>query len=173
MLGLPVAVSVGWNLATPAERPAAVGVPGGEGGLGAAPAGAVTKEPVAAVRFSARPGRPPSSGVPVPTTSGVPAPSSSVLPTSPLPAGTTPVVTLSPVPTATSTLSLPPLTMPPVPTPTEIVPPPSWEPPSSEPEGSSETPTAAPEGSSVQRATSRWHMWRGFAGARGFARDRR
>jgi hypothetical protein len=130
-LGLPVAVAVGWNLAVPVKRPAAVGVPGGEGVLGAAPTPTRT-EPVA-VRYSAQPYRPrPSSTV---------SPSSAV-PTVP---STVPVLTVAP-PSATpspepsdevSELPLPPLGEPPVPTPTDpsdsSASPPDFEPPSSPP----------------------------------------
>ncbi|MBL7254601.1 hypothetical protein [Paractinoplanes lichenicola] len=126
--GLPIAVTVGWTLATPVKRPAAVGVPGGEGALGAAPV-STKREPVA-VRYTARPNRPavPAASVsaPGPITT---APSASAIPTT-----APPTLTPSPTPSSTSpTEDLPPLNQPPVPTPTEISTPPSWDPPSWEP----------------------------------------
>ncbi|WP_133874225.1 hypothetical protein [Paractinoplanes brasiliensis] len=133
-VGLPAAVMIGWTLAAPEKRPAAVGAPGGEGTLGAAPT-SPKREPVA-VRYTARPYRPP-----VPATASAPgsitvAPSSSPIPTTLVPS---PSPSLTPS-TTPSDDGLPPLTLPPVPTPTEISTPPSWEPSPSP----SEPPSAEP-----------------------------
>ncbi|MBM2617344.1 hypothetical protein JIG36_17455 [Actinoplanes sp. LDG1-06] len=136
-IGLPIAISIGWNLATPSERPAAVGAPGGSGALGAAPT-STSREPVA-VRYSAQPRRP----TPTVTASGTP----SLQPIAPIaaPSLTTTAPTGSPSPTTPSATPtddpFPPLTMPPVPTPTEISPTPPEEPPSSSAPGSEAPPT--------------------------------
>lgn len=139
-VGLPVAVLIGWNLATPEKRPAAVGVPGGEGALGTAPT-SPKQEPVA-VRYTAQPHRPP-----VPAASASAPGAITVAPSSsPIPTTVPPTPTPSPTPSTTPSDDLPPLTLPPIPTPTEITTPPSWDPlpsPSSEPP-SSEPPSTYP-----------------------------
>lgn len=104
--GLPIAVTIGWTLATPARRPTLAGPPGGAGGIGAAPERTVTAEPLSAVRYPSRPFRPPTS--PAVSTSPTPAPSGPPAPTSPAPS-----------PSSSAASLLPPLTLPPVPTPTE------------------------------------------------------
>jgi hypothetical protein len=135
--GLPVAVAVGWNLAVPVKRPAAVGVPGGEGVLGAAPAPTAT-EPVA-VRYSARPYRP----VPTVTTAvsstavGVPSTPSR----SPAATVVAPSASPSPGPSESVVIPLPPLDQPPVPTPTEVS---SWPDEPVEPSASSSAPEVEP-----------------------------
>lgn len=114
-LGLPVAVTIGWQLATPATRSAAVDAPGGAGGMGKAPARHTTKPAQApalassvAPATSVVPSLPPTSAVSTPVGPATSAPvtaTSTGLPTAP--------------PTEASEDPLPPLTMPPVPTPTE------------------------------------------------------
>ncbi|MCM4077261.1 hypothetical protein [Paractinoplanes hotanensis] len=135
--GLPVAVAVGWNLAVPVKRPAAVGVPGGEGVLGAAPARTAT-EPVA-VRYSARPYRP------VPTVTPTASATSVAVPSAPSrsPAATVvpPPASPSPGPSESVVIPLPPLDQPPVPTPTEVS---SWPAEPAEPSTSSSAPAAQP-----------------------------
>jgi hypothetical protein len=113
-LGLPVAVTIGWQLATPATRSAAVGAPGGAGGLGDAP---VHHPKPALVPASSSPVAPlPSVGASV-------SPSVAVsTPVGPVVTGgltSAPTGTPSAPPTEASQDPLPPLTMPPVPTPTE------------------------------------------------------
>jgi hypothetical protein len=113
-LGLPVAVTIGWQLATPATRSAAVDSPGGAGGMGDAPArhakpasASVASSPAAPVP-SVMPSVLSSAAVstPVgPAVSGLVTTTSTALPTAP--------------PTEASQDPLPPLTEPPVPTPTE------------------------------------------------------
>ena len=113
-LGLPVAVTIGWQLATPATRSAAVEVPGGAGGLGDAPARHARPAPAAASS---------SSVAPLPSVM----PSISVSPVVSTPAGplvsthvtSGPTGTATAPPTEASQDPLPPLTMPPVPTPTD------------------------------------------------------
>jgi len=111
-LGLPVAVTVGWQLATPATRSSALAEPGGAGGLGKAPA------------------RPSGSTAPPPAPRTVPARlTSTVLPARPAsaspppgpPVATDPPRTPSVSPTEASVDPLATLTAPPVPTPTEFV----------------------------------------------------
>ncbi|MFF5079513.1 hypothetical protein ACFY36_20860 [Actinoplanes sp. NPDC000266] len=115
-LGLPIAVSIGWSLAAPAKRPAAVGLPGGEGALGSAPRPADTT-PMTTVRYSPRPDRP----VPATPTVTPSAPVTSAAATPSATATAVPATTTTPAPaTTTSEPPLPPLTLPPVPTPTEI-----------------------------------------------------
>ncbi|MGX6607850.1 hypothetical protein ACWKSP_37850 [Micromonosporaceae bacterium Da 78-11] len=134
--GLPIAVTVGWTLATPAPRPAAIeqhvgaGGVGGADGLGSAPRPESTKfAPATTMDPSSPPTAKPSLAAP---TSPVALPPSSAAPT------TVPTATPS-APSATPPRShLPTLTMPPVPTPTEIDMPPDpmptpsdWEDPRS------------------------------------------
>ncbi|MCY1142731.1 hypothetical protein OWR29_32455 [Actinoplanes sp. Pm04-4] len=140
--GLPIAVAVGWNLAVPAQRPAAVGVPGGEGMLGAAPAPAGT-EPVA-VRYSARPYRPMPSTSTSLSTSAIPIPSTPVPATTSSAVVVTSPATPSTTPTEVTEVPLPPLDEPPVPTPTDPGPGPGPSDPSGprEVESPSSAPTA-------------------------------
>lgn len=112
-LGLPVAVTIGWQLATPATRSAAIDAPGGAGGMGVAPARHFKPAtPVVA-----------SSAAPVASATPSVIPSLAVsTPVGPLASGpltAAPASTPSAPPTEASEDPLPPLTMPPVPTPTE------------------------------------------------------
>lgn len=107
-IGLPIAVTVGWNLATPAKPPSATGASvDGAGGLGTAPERASTSRPDTAVRYPARPA--PSASSPI--TAEVSRP--------PLVTGGAPTAPAAP-PSATPSSPAPPvLTLPPVPTPTD------------------------------------------------------
>jgi hypothetical protein len=114
-LGLPVAVTIGWQLATPATRSAAVDAPGGAGGLGDAP-----------VRHAPKPAIAPASSSSVaPLPSVVASVSPAVAVSTPVGPVVTTGLTSAPIgppsaaPTEASQSPLPPLTMPPVPTPTE------------------------------------------------------
>jgi hypothetical protein len=110
--GLPIAVTIGWTLAAPARRPSAASVPGGAGGIGAAPERVETAEPVTAVRYSSGPYRPPAASA---ATSASPPPTTPPTTTSASPAAPPPAAPAS----GPATL-VPPLILPPVPTPTEI-----------------------------------------------------
>jgi hypothetical protein len=106
VLGLPLAVTVGWVLGTPSVAPIVASAPGGAGGMGAAPPRAESPQPGAADGYSSRsrPGSGPSAApVSVPPVSAAP------------PAATAPATS----PTVTRS-SPPELTLPPVPTPTDI-----------------------------------------------------
>jgi len=124
-LGLPIAVAVGWTLATPARKPVEVSAPAGTGGIGAGGSDGIGKaprrpgfsQPLTELQLTPRP----AAGATLPP---VTAPSGAPVPTSAAPSA----VEASPV-------SLPPvLNEPPVPTPTEITDVPS----------ASATPTASP-----------------------------
>jgi len=128
-LGLPIAVTVGWTLATPARKPVEVGAPAGTGGLGAggsdgigrAPRRAGIPQPPAEVRLTPRPAAS-AKLPPVTAPSGVPRPTSA-----------------APSAVEASAVSLPPvLNEPPVPTPTEITEVPSG------PAAPSASPSASP-----------------------------
>lgn len=109
-MGLPVAVAVGWILATPTRGPAAVGVPG-TGGIGAAAGndavGAAPERgaprPLATVKFTPPPSRP-----------------AAVLPPVTAPSAAPTATTLPPIGELPPSTTLPTLDQPPVPTPTEI-----------------------------------------------------
>nr|WP_296068332.1 hypothetical protein [uncultured Actinoplanes sp.] len=127
--GLPFAVTIGWTLAGPARRTAEASLPGGAGGIGAAPERPGTSQPVTNVRYQARPTRAPSAS---PSASAAPSPSVTT-------SGTVTITTSAAPTPSVSTTPPPPLTVPPVPTPTEIT---------SEPSASTSAsagPTATPE----------------------------
>jgi hypothetical protein len=129
-LGLPFAVTVGWQFASPAPAPAPISAPPGSGGIGAAPKHAAASGPVTPVDWS------PAAPKPVAATavsSGTPPPSVAV------PSPTQPSAGAATRP------ARPALTLPPVPTPIDITsPPPS---PSATPSSS-----AAPEPSGLDAA---------------------
>jgi hypothetical protein len=129
-LGLPFAVTVGWQLAGPQRPPAPISAPPGAGGIGAAPTHAAVSGPVTAVDWSSAA---PKSVAATSAGPGAPPPS---------------VAVPRPVPPSARTATrqtLPALTLPPVPTPIEITsPPPS---PSATPPSS-----AAPEPSGLDAA---------------------
>lgn len=118
-LGLPVAVTIGWQLATPATRSAAVDAPGGAGGIGDAPARPTRAVPAAA--SSSMPSKSPSVAPSVALSAAAPAFGA---PTT-APVTSAPTATPSAPPTEASRDPLPPLTQPPVPTPTDPDPVPS------------------------------------------------
>lgn len=125
-VGLPVALTVGWMLGTPAPARPVASAPGGAGGMGAAPQTAlVTSQPVTPVGYTSRPPRPGVSPSTAPST----APVSAAPPVSPPPM----------VAPAASSAPPPSLDLPPVPTPTQVIVPPDS--PSATP---SESPSAQP-----------------------------
>jgi hypothetical protein len=107
--GLPFAVTMGWLLGTPVEKPPVASAPGGAGGIGAAPERVVTSQPVTPADYASQPPLPGAPVSPAPTT----------------PASTAPLITAGPSASGSPPSSPPPvLDMPPVPTPTEIFDPP-------------------------------------------------
>jgi len=109
-LGLPFAVTVGWQFASTPPAPAPISAPAGAGGIGAAPTHAVVSEPVTPVNWS-------------------PAARESVAATSAAPPGTPPpsvAVSSTAQPSARTAPRprLPVLTLPPVPTPIDFTSPP-------------------------------------------------
>jgi len=127
-LGLPIAVTVGWTLATPARKPVEVSAPAGTGGLGGGGSDGIGKAPH-------RPG----VSQPLTEVQLVPRPAvSAILPPVTAPSGAPVPTSAAPSAVEASTVSLPPvLNEPPVPTPTEITDLPS----------SSATPSASPTAS--------------------------
>jgi len=109
VLGLPIAVVIGWTLATPLSPPLEVGAPGGIGGIGAAAGnGSVGVAPERAkprppttVKFTPAPvratTRPPAATAPSAAPTATTAPPAATLPT----AATLPVLDQPPVPTPT------------------------------------------------------------------------
>jgi hypothetical protein len=138
VLGLPIAVTIGWTMATPAPRPASVELPVGTGGIGAAagndgvggaPERRARRTTTTTVPVTPNPAR--SEQAPLPS---VPAPSVAAS------------ATTDPPESSGSPSTLPTLDEPPVPTPTEItVLPSGWEsePPPSEPLWPSPEPSAS------------------------------
>jgi hypothetical protein len=123
--GLPFAVTMGWLLGTPVERPPVASAPGGAGGIGAAPERVVTAQPVTPADYASQPPRPGAPASPALTT----------------PATTAPSITASPAASGSPSSAPPPvLNMPPVPTPTEIFDPP----PNPSPTPSESAPTEEP-----------------------------
>jgi len=110
-LGLPIAVAVGWTLATPARKPAEVSAPAGTGGVGAGGSGGIGKAP-----------RRPGAAQPPAELPLIPRPAASAtLPPVTAPSGAPVPTSAAPSALEASTVSLPPvLNEPPVPTPTEI-----------------------------------------------------
>jgi hypothetical protein len=129
-LGLPFAVTIGWQFASPPPAPAPISAPPGAGGIGAAPTHAAVAGPVTAVDWSSAAPKPVTA---TPAGPGTPPPSVAV-----------PILVQPSARTATRP-TLPALTLPPVPTPIEITSPPAS--PSATPPSS-----AAPEQSGLDAA---------------------
>jgi hypothetical protein len=108
--GLPIAVAVGWTSATPHRSVSEVSLPGGAGGIGAAPLRAGTTTPVTA-RYSPSPDPSPTAS---PTPSGKVSPPTHRV-------SSPPSATPSAPSTSEPESAWPTLTQPPVPTPTDIV----------------------------------------------------
>jgi hypothetical protein len=129
-LGLPFAVTVGWQFAGPRPAPAPISAPPGAGGIGAAPTHAAVPGPVTAVDWSSAP---PKSVT-----------ATSIVPDTPPPSVAVSIAAQPSARTATRP-ALPGLTLPPVPTPIEMTSPPAS--PSATPPSS-----AAPEPSGLDAA---------------------
>jgi hypothetical protein len=135
-LGLPFAMTVGWNLATPTPAPSAADRPAGTGALGSAPVRTTAAVPDTVIRWVTPPVATPTAPAAAP-----------VLPAAPPPrtAGAAPTAATSAAP-----VSPPALTNPPVPTPTMITflpppPQPSPTPTTAAPEPSATDPEAPPQ----------------------------
>ena len=128
-LGLPIAVAVGWTLATPARKPVEVSAPAGTGGIGAGGSDGIGKAP-----------RRPGLSQPLTEVQLMPRPvASATLPPVTAPSGAPVPTSAAPSAVEASEVSLPPvLNEPPVPTPTEITDVPS------PPAAPSATPSASP-----------------------------
>lgn len=109
--GLPVAVTIGWTVASPTRPPAQVGAPGGAGALGAAPARDGAGRPNTTVRYATSP-----THTPPPPTPLRPESVAVIPPRTTAPAPTAPTAPPSATPSESTDLEL---TMPPVPTPTD------------------------------------------------------
>jgi hypothetical protein len=109
-LGLPFAVTVGWQFAGPTPGPAPISAPVGAGGIGAAPTRATAPTPLKVVDWSS-PADETDTGSAAP--SAPPSTDTAGEPSVPPPAASTAPRAL-----------LPSLTFPPVPTPTDIASPP-------------------------------------------------
>jgi hypothetical protein len=101
-LGLPFAVTAGWQLAVPADPPVAVSSPAGDDGLGAAPTQDTTSKPVTVVDWSPPATRSVPSTPATPSTTPSSAPPSATQPSAGNPPATLPpTLTVAPVPTPT------------------------------------------------------------------------